>query len=56
MARLVRDQRGIAAIEYGLIAALVVLAMMATFIQLGTVSTATWTRIVSSFPEWTRLA
>ena len=54
MARLARDERGIAAVEYGLICALIVLAMMATFIEIGGASTATWNSIVAAFPEWTR--
>ena len=54
IARLTRDERGIAAVEYGLIASLIVVTMMAAWIELGGASAATWNRIVQSFPEWTR--
>lgn len=40
--RLVRDRRGGTAIEYGLIAALVVIAMIASFIELARTTTTMW--------------
>lgn len=40
--RLLRDRRGATAIEYGFILALVVLAVMASIVSLGNVTTAMW--------------
>ena len=54
IARLARDERGIAAVEYCLIASLIVVTMMAAWIELGGASSAIWNRIVQSFPEWSR--
>ena len=40
--RLARDRKGGTAIEYGLIAALVVIAMIASFILLADITTGMW--------------
>ena len=42
---LIADQRGATAIEYGLILALVVLAMIAALIGLADVTTTMWTNV-----------
>ncbi len=45
MKSLVRDQRGGTAIEYGLIAALVVLTMIGAFIQVANTTIGMWTNV-----------
>jgi len=42
---LVRDRKAATAVEYGFILALIVLAIMATLIQLGGTTTALWTNV-----------
>lgn len=42
LVRLLRDRRAATAIEYGLIVALVVLAMMASLVSLGNVTSTMW--------------
>jgi pilus assembly protein Flp/PilA len=42
---LIRDSRAATAIEYGLICALIVLAIMAALIALGTVTTDIWDNV-----------
>jgi pilus assembly protein Flp/PilA len=43
--RLIRDCRAATAVEYGLILALIVLAIMAALLALGTVTTDMWTNV-----------
>ena len=43
--KLCRDRKAATAIEYGLILALVVLAIMAAIIALGTTTTGMWTNV-----------
>jgi pilus assembly protein Flp/PilA len=42
---LFRDRKAATAVEYGLILALVVIAIIAAIIQLGTVTTGMWTNV-----------
>ena len=42
---LIADQRGISAVEYGLIAALVVIAMLAGLVQVATATTGMWNKV-----------
>ena len=44
-ARLIRDERGASAVEYGLIAALIVLAMVAGLTQVATATTTMWDNV-----------
>ena len=43
--RLLRNRKGGTAIEYGLIASLVVIAMIASFVELANTTTSTWGNI-----------
>ncbi|KRC78177.1 Flp family type IVb pilin [Sphingomonas sp. Root241] len=43
--RLIRDSKAATAIEYGLICALIVLAIMAALLALGTVTTDMWDNV-----------
>ena len=43
--KLYRDRKAATAVEYGLIVAMVVIAMVAAIIQLGTVTTSMWTNV-----------
>lgn len=43
--RLIRDSKAATAIEYGLICALIVLAIMAALVALGTVTTEMWDHV-----------
>lgn len=43
--RLFRDRKGGTAIEYGLIAALVVIAMLAAFVELARTTTGIWNNV-----------
>ena len=44
-------QSGVAAVEYGLIAALIVLAAMAGLAALGTENARTWNKVEQALPE-----
>ena len=44
-ARLLKDERGASAVEYGLIVALIVLAMIAAFTQVATATTTMWNNV-----------
>ena len=44
-ARLSRDERGATAIEYGLIVALIVIAMVASLTQVASVTTGMWNNV-----------
>lgn len=43
--RLLKDERGTSAVEYGLIVALIVLAMIAAFTQVATATTTMWNNV-----------
>ena len=43
--RLVTDARGVSAVEYGLIAALIVIAMIAGLVQVATATTGMWNNV-----------
>jgi pilus assembly protein Flp/PilA len=43
--RLLRDRKGATAVEYGFLLALIVLAIMAALIQLGSTTTGLWTNV-----------
>jgi pilus assembly protein Flp/PilA len=43
--RLLKDERGVSAVEYGLIAALIVIAMLAGLIQVATATTSMWNNV-----------
>lgn len=45
LTRLSKDRRGGTAIEYGLIAALIVITMIAAFVQVATVTTTMWNTV-----------
>lgn len=45
MKRLLGDRKGGTAIEYGLIAALIVIAMIASFIEVANTTTAMWNNV-----------
>jgi pilus assembly protein Flp/PilA len=45
MKRLARDQRGGTAIEYGLIAALIVIAMIASLVQVANTTSSMWRNV-----------
>lgn len=49
IARLVRDQRGATAVEYGLIISMIVLGMLAALRMLATESVGLWTRVSDAF-------
>jgi pilus assembly protein Flp/PilA len=42
---LFRDRKGATAVEYGFLLAMIVLAIMATLIQLGATTTGLWTNV-----------
>jgi pilus assembly protein Flp/PilA len=44
-ARLLKDERGASAVEYGLIAALIVLAILAGLSQVATATTTMWNNV-----------
>jgi pilus assembly protein Flp/PilA len=46
--RILKDQRGVSAVEYGLIAALIVIAMLAGLIQVATATTGMWNNVSST--------
>lgn len=46
--RLGQDERGVSAVEYGLICALIVLAMVAALAQVASASTSLWTTVNDS--------
>lgn len=43
--RLVQDERGVSAVEYGLIVALIVIAMLAGLAQVATATTGMWNNV-----------
>ncbi len=43
--RLIQDERGVSAVEYGLIIALIVLAMVAGLAQVATATTGMWNNV-----------
>jgi pilus assembly protein Flp/PilA len=43
--KLRKDERGVSAVEYGLICALIVLAMLAALAQVASASTSLWTTV-----------
>ena len=43
--KLMKDERGVSAVEYGLIVALIVLAMMAALVQVATATTTMWNNV-----------
>jgi pilus assembly protein Flp/PilA len=43
--RIIRDERGVSAVEYGLIVALIVLAMVAAFYQVAQATTGMWNNV-----------
>jgi pilus assembly protein Flp/PilA len=46
--RLWQDERGVSAVEYGLICALIVLAMVAALSQVASASTSLWSTVANS--------
>jgi pilus assembly protein Flp/PilA len=50
-ARVFQDERGVSAVEYGLIAALIVLAMVAGLSQVATATTTMWNNVSETFEE-----
>ena len=46
--KLLKDERGVSAVEYGLIVALVVLAMLAALVQVATATTTMWNNVSDS--------
>lgn len=42
---LIRDRKGATAVEYGFLLALIVLAIMAALVQLGSTTTGMWTNV-----------
>ncbi|MBO9711603.1 Flp family type IVb pilin [Sphingomonas sp.] len=44
-ARLFRDPKGATAVEYGLILALIVLAIMGALLELGSITSGLWTNV-----------
>ncbi len=49
--RFLEDERGVSAVEYGLIIALVVLAMIAGLSQVATTTTGMWNNVSSASKE-----
>ena len=47
-ARLFQDERGVSAVEYALIAALIVLAMLAGLSQVATATTTMWVNVCNT--------
>ncbi len=47
-ARLFQDERGVSAVEYALICALIVLAMVAALSQVATATTTMWNNVANS--------
>ncbi|MCW3835669.1 Flp family type IVb pilin [Sphingomonas canadensis] len=45
------DRRGASAVEYGFILALIVLAIMAALVELGTVTTSMWNNVSSKVQQ-----
>ncbi len=43
--KLIKDKRGASAVEYGLIAALIVIAMIAGLVQVATATTSMWNNV-----------
>ncbi len=43
--KLIKDERGASAVEYGLIAALIVIAMIAGLVQVATATTSMWNNV-----------
>lgn len=52
--KLMRDRKGGTAIEYGLIAALVVITMIASFIEVANSTTGMWTNVNTKIDTATR--
>ena len=48
MKKLLHDERGVSAVEYGLIVALIVVAMLAGLAQVATATTGMWNNISST--------
>ncbi|MFM9828671.1 MAG: Flp family type IVb pilin [Sphingomonas sp.] len=48
---LAKDQSGASAVEYGLIASLIVIAMIASFRQVATVTTGMWNNVSSTVSQ-----
>lgn len=46
--RLLNDERGVSAVEYGLIVALIVLAMLAGLVQVAAVTTGMWNNVAAT--------
>ena len=46
--RFLKDERGVSAVEYGLIIALVVLAMVATLVQVAGATTTMWNDVADT--------
>jgi pilus assembly protein Flp/PilA len=46
--RLVQDDRGVSAVEYGLIVALIIVAMLAGLAQVATATTGMWNNVSST--------
>jgi pilus assembly protein Flp/PilA len=46
--RFLKDERGVSAVEYGLIAALIVIAMLAGLIQVANVTTGMWNNVADT--------
>jgi pilus assembly protein Flp/PilA len=46
--RLIKDERGVSAVEYGLIVALIVIAMLAALIQVASATTGIWNNVAAT--------
>lgn len=51
LTRILEDERGVSAVEYGLIVALIVLAMIAGLSQVATATTGMWNNVSSASNE-----
>jgi pilus assembly protein Flp/PilA len=49
--RIIEDERGVSAVEYGLIVALIVLAMIAGLTQVATATTGVWNDVSAAANE-----